>query len=141
MAPKLLRVKIKQFKTDPFRKGVTLTLGKTGNFLCPVEAILPYLAIRGPRPGPLFILSDGRMLTRQLFSTFLDNILVALKLKKDHFNTHSFRIGVATSAKEAGMPDVFIKMMGRWHSDSYQRYIRVSPDQMAKFSKLLSSES
>jgi len=141
VAPKLLRVKIKQSKTDPFHRGGTLTLGKTGNFLCPVKAILPYLAIQGPRPGPLFILSDGRMLTRQLFCTFLDNILVALKLNKDHFNMHSFRIGAATSAKEAGMPDVFTKMMGRWRSDSYQRYIRVSPDQMAKFSELLSSES
>jgi len=139
-APQLLRVTIKQSKTDPFRKGVTLTLGKTSNFLCPVEAILPYLAIRGPRPGPLFILNDGTILTQQLFSTFLNNILVALKLKKDHFNTHSFHIGAATSAKEAGMPNVFIKMMGRWRSDSYQRYILVSSDQMVKFSKLLSSE-
>jgi len=43
-APQLLRVTMKQSKTDPFRKGVTLTLGKTGNFLCPVEAILPYEA-------------------------------------------------------------------------------------------------
>jgi len=109
-------------------------LGKTGYFLCPVEKILSYLAIQGPRPGPLFILNDGGILTQQLFSTFLDNILVALKLKKDHFSTHSFCIGVATSAKEAGIPDVFIKIMGRWRSNSYQCYIRVSPDQMAKFS-------
>jgi len=70
-APQLLSVTIKQSKTDPFQKEVTLTLGKTGNFLCPVEAILPYLAIRGPRPGPLFILNDGKILTWQLLSTFL----------------------------------------------------------------------
>jgi len=67
------------------------------------------MAIRGPRLGPLFILNDGRILTWQLFRTVLDNTLVSLKPKKDHFNTHSFRIGEATSAKEAGMPDVFDK--------------------------------
>jgi len=72
------------------------------------------------------ILNDGRILTQQLFSTFLDDTLVALKLKKDHFNIHSFRIGVVTSEKEAGMPDVFIKIMGQWCSDSYQHIRKLS---------------
>ena len=75
----------------------------------------PFLAVRGNQPRPLFILKDSRMLTRQLFSKSLDNILDKLHLNYDQYNTHSFRIGAATSAKEAGIDDLSIKMLGRWH--------------------------
>ena len=76
----------------------------------------PFLAVRGNQPRPLFILKDSRMLTRQLFSKSLDNILDKLHLNYDQYNTHSFRIGAATSAKEAGIDDLSIKMLGRWHT-------------------------
>jgi len=137
--PRLLRVVIKQSKTDPFRLGVTLFLGKTSSPICPVEALLPYIAVRGGKPGPLFILEDGRMLTRQLFSTLLDDILEELHLDRGQFNTHSFRIGAATSAKEAGITDSHIKMLGRWQSSAYQRYIRTPPGTLAALSKTLAT--
>ena len=66
--PQLLKLIIKQSKTDPFRKGVSVFLGATGENLCPVRGILPYLAIRGNHLGPLFIFEDGRSLTRHRFS-------------------------------------------------------------------------
>ena len=106
--PKLIMIKIKQSKTDPFRRGITLYLGRTELPLCPVLGILPFKAIRGKRPGPLFILKDGRMFTRQIFSSSLDTILEKLQLNSKQFNTHSFQIGVATSAKAAGIDDNFI---------------------------------
>lgn len=34
--PSVLCIRIKQSKTDPFRKGVDLFVGKTGSGLCPV---------------------------------------------------------------------------------------------------------
>ena len=111
--PWMLKVIIKQSKTDPFRQGVTLCLGKTDSQLCPVDALLPYLTVRGNQEGPLFITADGRRLTRQLFSESLDNILVTLRLDSGEYNTHSFRIGAATSASEAGIPDSTIMMLGR----------------------------
>ena len=133
----MLKVSIKQSKTDPFCKGVNIYLGATGHSLCPIRGILPYLTLRGSRRGPLFLLEDGRGLTRQLFSTSLDNLLSELKRDTRNYSTHSFWIGAATSAKTANIPDTFIKMMGRWRSDVYQRYIKTPPGELAKLSKYL----
>ena len=136
-SPTMVCIHIKQSKTDPFRQGVHIYLGRTYQQICPVHAIVSYLAIRGNHPGPVFTFSDGRMLTRAIFGSELDRILEKLSLKVHHYNTHSFRIGAATSAKQAGISDVHIKTLGRWQSDAYQRYIRTPPQQLANLSKML----
>ena len=63
-SPTMLCVRLKRSKTDPFRIGVKVWIGKTDNRLCPVAAVLSYLAIRSKGEGPLFIFQDGRALTR-----------------------------------------------------------------------------
>ena len=88
----IVQVNIKQSKTDPFRQGITLSLGRTGHKICPVKAIVPFLAARGSGPGPLFVLHNQQMLTREMFSAALDKVFTQLHLDKDQFNTHSFRI-------------------------------------------------
>jgi len=45
--PHLIKLTIKQSKTDPFRKGVNIYLGTTDSSIYPVSDILPYLAARG----------------------------------------------------------------------------------------------
>ena len=112
-SPSMIKVRIKQSKTDPFRQGVDLYLGKTDKDICPVRAILPYLALCGNQPGPLFMGTDGKMLTCQTFSSELDHILSKLMLDRGSYNTHSFQIGAATSAMEAGILETQIKMLGR----------------------------
>ena len=53
-APSVMNVTIKQSKTDPFQKGVSLAIGRTGTALCPVATMLNFIAVRGTDPGPLF---------------------------------------------------------------------------------------
>ena len=58
--PTCLRLTIKQSKTDPFRKGVNLYVGRGQANLCPVSAVRGFLSVRGSTPGPLFVFEDGR---------------------------------------------------------------------------------
>ena len=112
-------ITIKQSKTDPFRQGVTLSLGRTDHEICPVQAIVSYLAAQGSRTGPLFLDQNNTMLTREGFSLALDKLLSQLHLDKGQFNMHSFRIGAENLAKQAGMSNLHIKTLGRWRSDVY----------------------
>jgi len=135
--PCLLKVTIKESKTDPFRKEIHIYLGATDHSICPILGILPYLADCGHTPGPLFITEDGYGLTRQTFSALLNSILSQLHLNSKNYNTHSFRIGAATTAAQAHILDTIIKMLGRWKSDAYQCYIKTPPQELAKLSKQL----
>ena len=53
--PTMIRVLLRQSKTDPFRRGVAIYLGRTGKDLCPVTALLAYIAVRHRATGPLFV--------------------------------------------------------------------------------------
>ena len=89
-------VNIKASKTDPFRKGVTLSLGRTYRLLCPMAAMAAYLQVRGTVLGPLFHSKSGEPLTRKKFVPYLKMGLESAGM--DHYNSHSFRIGAATTA-------------------------------------------
>ena len=54
-----------------------------------------------------------------------------------HFNGHSFRIGAATSASQAGVPETMIKILGRWSSMAYQQYIRPNTTYLAAVSRYI----
>ena len=56
-----------------------------------------------------------------------------------NINTHSFRIGGASAALSAGASDALIRIMGRWSSDAYNRYIRISDWQVFLFQSELST--
>ena len=135
--PSLVRVTIKQSKIDPFRQGIHLFLGATEHTVCPVKALLPYLVLRGRKDSPLFIAAKGTLLTRQYFGTALSTVLKHIGLDDRQYNTHSFRIGAATSAKAAGISDTHIKMLGHWQSSAYQQYIRTPREQLATLSRQL----
>ena len=138
--PQITQIHIKQSKTDPFRKGVNPSLGRTDNAAYQVGLVLAYLAVRGSQPGTLFLTRQNRPLMQQHFGLALTAILIDIGLSPHNFNTHSFRIRPATSAKHANISDTHIKMLGRWHSDIYQSYICMAPSDLAAFSRTLVSQ-
>jgi len=135
--PTLIQITLKQSKGYQFRKGSQICLGKTGHVICPVHALVQYLVNRGGTPGPLFVWPNHKALTRTSFSSALNKALKQLNMDPHQFNTHSFRIGAATSAKQAGMSDSHLKALGRWRSDAYLHYMRLSPEDLAGLSKAL----
>ena len=111
--PSLLRITIKQSKTDPLRKCVDIFVGWMGTDLSPVAALLSYLSVRGSSPGPLFILSDGRLLIRSRFVDRVREALTKAGIDQSKYSGHSFRIGAATTAAAKGMEDCIIKTLGQ----------------------------
>ena len=53
--------------------------------------------------------ADGLYLTRQRFASLVASALQRAGIDDKRYNTHSFWIGAATTAKEAGISDVHIK--------------------------------
>ena len=139
--PTLMKLRLKASKTDPFRKGVDIVMGRTYNELCPIEAMLAFLAIRGNKQGFLFTFADGRLLTKDRFVTRVRAALEEAGLNKKSYAGHSFRIGAATTASLCGISEATIKMLGRWESAAYQLYIHTPRESLARVSALISSSS
>ena len=136
----VMKLRLKASKTDPFRQGVEIIVGRTYNSLCPITAVLAYVAMRGNNPGILFHFQDGYPLTKYRFVQRVRHILSGCGLDPSKYAGHSFRIGAATSAAAYGLEDSTIKMLGRWESSTYQVYIRTSRDSLAKFSAVIGGD-
>ena len=139
--PTIVHLTLRNSKTDIFGAGVTIHLGCIGQLLCPVSALLSYLACRPSVYGPLFLLQSGQLLSKQQLISAVRDTLTAAGLDVSRFNGHSFRIGVATTAAQAGLPDSTIQQLGRWRSAAFTRYLRPPVQSIANYSRCLLQQS
>lgn len=123
---KYMSIRIKASKTDPFREGHTIYVGATNSQICPVKAMINYLSARGTAPGPLFKYLSGKLLTKDGLTAETRQLLSFGGIDPSKYAGHSYRIGAATTAASAGLPQWLIKTLGRWSSDCYERYIKCS---------------
>ena len=139
ISPSILRIRLKSSKTDPFRNGVDIYIGRIQNDtnLCPVRAVQHYLALRGTRSGPLFIWPDNKPLVKSRFVSLLREALKRAGLDPEKYAGHSFRIGAASTAAMRGLEDSTIKTLGRWNSGAYTRYIKLPTSELARYSQIL----
>ena len=107
--PSILTIRLRKSKTNQFSKGADISLGRTGDILCPVSAMLSYMAIRPNKKGPLFIFQDGTPLSRQQLINHLRKALSQSGICPSGYSGHSFRIGAATTAAAIGMSDSTLK--------------------------------
>ena len=133
-----LKVHLKASKTDKQCLGVQIPIGISGHPVCAISALHLYLRSRPVTsvPAPLFIFEDGSRMTG---SWFKDRLVEQCHKHGIYGNitTHSIRIGAATSAARANIPDHIIQRLGRWKSDCYKTYIRTAETDLASFSELL----
>lgn len=137
--PTVIYLLIKQSKTDPFWEGVEIVLGATLKNICPIKAILTYLSVQQPNPGPLFQFQSGTPLTQEALVANFQKALQQAGLNHKQYKSHSFGIGAATSAAQRGLEDSLIQTLGCWRSDAYKIYIKLPCYQLATISQTLSS--
>ena len=85
-----------------------MCIGATNQSVCPVTALLGYLAKHPKRSGPLFIFQDGSTLSRERLVSSLCQVLSDVGVSTAQYSRHSFRIGAATTAAKLGVPDSLI---------------------------------
>ena len=98
-----------------------------------------YLRYRKSKKGPLFKFKDGSYFTQQNVTSTIRAALEYHGKEVKRYFSHSFRIGAASTAAEAGLPDSLIKSLGRWRSNCHQGYIRISTKRLKKVPKRLAS--
>lgn len=137
---RMMSVQLRSSKTDPNGVGHTVTIGASiDKLICPVQAMADYRAHQ-PTGVPLFTYRNGQALTREAVSSELRNILPLCGVSNPGaYASHSFRIGAATSAAMAGVPEHIIRSMGRWRSDVVHRYIRTATSDLVQVSSQLAS--
>ena len=84
-------------RVTPSGAGVTIHLGRTGDRICPVLAMLDYLVRRGMSPGPFFLFQDGSSLSRHRLIQHVHHALSQHGLDDTGVSGHSFCIGAATA--------------------------------------------
>jgi hypothetical protein len=125
LSPQEAIISILRFKSSKSQGPQFIQLNK-GPAPCPVQALSQYLSARGSQPGPLFICQSGAPLLRREFDHMLKTVLVFCDLDSTRFKGHSFRIGASTEAALQGKSDAQIRLLGRWSSDAFRKYIRIN---------------
>ena len=139
--PRMIQIHLKTSKTQQFGPGVDVVLGTTGTTLCPVTAMVQYIAERGSQPGPFFLNPTKTTLTKAQFISRIRSILQLLGLPHCDYAGHSFRIGAATTAASMGVEDSMIQTLGRWHSAAFLQYIRTPKERLAAISAVLATSA
>ena len=112
----------------------TLVIACSTSLVCAVTAMRDYFLPACPC-GPLFPFRSGRLLTSSAIVNLLRDAARHIGLPYNSLKGHRFRIGVASTAAAAGLPDWLIKVVGRWSSDCYQIYIHTSDDVIVRYTE------
>ena len=131
-----VHLNIKTSKTDIFRSGVIIRLVANFSTLCPVTALKVYLQFHPSTKGPLFMFNNGKFLTRRNIS----ELLKKYSNTDANLSSHSFRIGAATTLANLGHPRWIIQSLGRWSSDCFRDYLRVSDAIIESISRSMVSQ-
>ena len=117
-----MKIHLEQSKTDPFRSGTDVIVSNKKA----IHAMALYLSKRSHIKGaqPLFIDGNHNALTVKTLVSATQYLLALAGIQDvQKYKGHSFRKGGATSLHVAGFSDSIIRIMGRWHSFAFARYI------------------
>ena len=114
-----------------------------GSVIDPVLALRTWMKRRAalglPSKGPLFCHENGTALTVAQVRDMVKQVAKAAGRDPSLYGAHSLRIGGATAALAAGVAPSLIRLMGRWSSDLYEIYTRMSLQAALQVGRALTS--
>ena len=130
-------------KTDKARVDVDVVWAKAPWPASPADLISAMLLARqilaktNPKmqltiDSPLFLLDTGKILTRSNIKKRFQKLIQQMNLNLADFKLYSLRIGGATSMARRGVDHRVIQIAGRWKTDCYRVYIRMTPQMVAQ---------
>lgn len=130
--PQGLTVLFRRSKTDQMGEGEKIAIhAASDGTVCPLAAMLAWLALRGDQDGPLFlrIWKGGRLSDRRISAVHVGRVLKrqarGAGLDPTKFSGHSLRAGLATSASIRGALLERIMRQTRHKSfEAARRYVR-----------------
>ena len=131
---RMLRVFLKRSKTDRVQRCLLA-------LRIMISAARSYVAHRGVSAGAFFCLAGGGPLVKSRFVELVRSALTQARVPVFGYSGHSFRIGAATAAAEAGISDSVIQALGQWDSPAFLRYVRTPREQLARYSSPLANRS
>ena len=103
---------------------------RDGTFVQPVTWLKRMRALRRQRgqwgPGQPLFMCGGKALTVDAVQRFAKWCMAMVGEDPAHYSSHSFRIGGATAAFAAGVDESTVRALGRWDSETYRLYTRMS---------------
>ena len=147
----MLKVCIRQSKTDQLRQGSELLIARTKSSTCPVAMLECYMERTNTKWNdecflfrPIQKTKNGETLRKSgkisysCLRDLLDKKLENLGFAATEFGLHSLRAGGAIAAANAGIPDRLFKRHGRWRSENAKDgYVKDSVDSRMEVSKNL----
>ena len=83
-------------------------------------------ALFGEESGALFCHASGECVTVSEIRDEIRDLMMSIGRDPSLYGAHSLRIGGATAMLAAGVAPQLIRLMGRWSSDVYEIYCRMS---------------
>ncbi len=134
VSPSMVRVHLKRSKCDQIGKGADVYIGRTADELCPVTAVLAYIAQHGGQAGAFFRFRDGTPLTKARFVSNVCRALTAAGVDCAPYSGHSFMSGATTVASLTGKEELDHKGVRALDLSVFMTYIQTPRDRLASFS-------
>ena len=124
-------------------KHSVVILSGGGSIFDPVLALHTWMGRRSAlglaSNGPLFCHANGTSITVAQVRDKVKEVAAAAGRDPTLYGAHSLRIGGATAALAAGVAPSLIRLLGRWSSDIYEIYTRMSLQAALQVGRALTS--
>ena len=136
----VMQIRLKSPKEDRIGKDKIVDIYQSNGATCPLKAYKRWDRLRADHKpeNPVFRLQNGKCLTGRSFNKHLKELLGKhINYKQGKVTSHSFRAGMATLLGQIGFCDEQIMAMGRWSSDSFEKYMKLPRTKRAEMARMI----